>query len=1099
MRHLWRKAALLAALAVSAMQGAHAQGVTTGSIVGKVTGPNGPIIGARVTAVHVPSGTRYEVLTRAEGRFTMPAVRVGGPYTVSGQALGFEKNTQSGLEVTLGTSTDVTLELKNAVVQLSGVQVTATGGALSSRTTGATTTITSQQLTAFPTIGRTLNDFVRLTPQSGRSGSFAGMDNRLNNITLDGSYYNNSFGLGSSPGVRTGVSPIPIDAIEQLQVNVAPFDVRQGNFVGAGVNAVTKSGTNEFKGAFYYTWRHQGLVGDSSAGLFVSRGTFKFSQPGGYVSGPLIKNKLFFFADYESDELTQPGNTWFTNSGSQALVGNQTRVLDSDMQTLRTFLKDKFNYETGPYQGWSLAVPSSRVITKVDWNINDQNKFSFRYSRLRSESDQPISNSNSLGFGNRRDNNQSMSFQNSGYAILENSDSYIGELNSQLGNGRFSNQIIGGFTSNNEDRKYKLDKLFPLVDILNNGTNYISFGFEPFTPNNQLRYKTWQLQDNFTAYLGQHELTAGITLQKYNSKNVFFSGPQGVYVYNSLADFYADANGYLTNPNRTTAPVTLRTYQVRYNNIPGNTEPVQPLEVYTYGGYLQDEWRPTRTLKVNLGARFDLPVFKNTAYNNALANQLTFRDQDGNPVKYNTGKMPNANVLISPRVGFNWDITGDRTTILRGGTGIFSGTPPYVWVSNQVGNTGVLTGFDQLSNTTARPFTPNVDAYKPTNVTGAPAASYELNVTSPDYTFAQQWRSTLGVDRKLPWNIIATAEAIYGREINGPYYINANLPAAQTKYTGADQRMRWTSNRLNSNVTANYVISNATNGYNFNYALSLTKTFTSGFVAKTAYSYGIAKNSFDPGSTAATNWTANGTPSDPNNPGLGYSDYTPGKRFFLALSYRHEYFKMGATTVGLFMQGATGGVTSYLFSTDANGDGATANDLIYVPKNASEMNFVQYCVNASGSVLTNCATATKTFTAADQAAAWEAYINQDPYLKTRRGQYAQRNGLFLPVNFRTDLGITQELFRNVAGQKNTISMRLDILNVDNMINKKWGSGWRATSNTPLIPLGADANGALSYRLRNLGQDLLAKTFQHTAGVNTGDTWRMQLGLRYTFN
>lgn len=1099
MRHLWRKAALLAALTVSAMQGAQAQGVTTGSIVGKVVGQNGPVLGARVTAIHEPSGTRYEVLSRAEGRFTMPAVRVGGPYTVTAVALGFEKNTQSGLEVTLGTSTDITFELKQAVVTLSGVSVTATGGALSSRATGATTTITSQQIQAFPTIGRTLNDFVRLTPQSGRSGSFAGMDNRLNNITLDGSYYNNSFGLGSSPGVRTGVSPIPIDAIEQLQVNVAPFDVRQGNFTGAGVNAVTKSGTNEFKGAIYYTWRHQGLLGDSSAGLLVNRGVFKFNQPGGFVSGPLIKNKLFFFVDYESDELTQPGNTWFTNSGTQELKGNQTRVLDSDMQALRTFLKDKFNYETGPYQGWSLAVPSSRVIGKVDWNVNDQNKFSFRYSRLRSQSDQPISNSNALGFGNRRDNQNSMSFQNSGYAILENSDSYIGELNSQLGNGRFSNQIIGGYTTNNEDRKYKSDDLFPLVDIKNNNTNYISFGFEPFTPNNQLQYKTLQLQDNFTAYLGKHELTAGVTIQKYKSNNVFFPGAQGAYVYNSLADFYADANGYLSNPNRTTAPVTLATYQVRYNNIPGNTEPVQPLEVMTYGGYLQDEWRPTKTLKVNLGARFDVPVFKNTAYDNALADQLTFRDQNGNAVKYNTGKMPNANLLISPRVGFNWDVSGDRTTILRGGTGVFSGTPPYVWVSNQVGSTGVLTGFDQLSNTTARPFTPNVNAYKPTNVTGAPAASYELNVTAPDYTFAQQWRTTLGVDRKLPWGVIATLEGIYGRELNGPYYINANLPAAQTKYTGADQRMRWTANRINSNVTANYVISNATNGRNYNLAASLTKNFANGLVAKSAYSYGIAKNSFDPGSTAGTNWTANPSPNDPNNPGLGYSDYTPGKRFFLALSYRHEYFKMGATTVGLFMQGATGGVASYVFSTDANGDGATANDLIYVPKSTSEMNFAQYCVNASGTVLTNCATATKTFTAAEQAAAWDAYIAQDPYLKNRRGQYAQRNGLFLPVNFRTDLGVTQELFRNVAGQKNTVSLRLDILNVDNMINKKWGSGWRVTSNTPLIPLGADANGALSYRLRNLGTDLLNQTFQHTAGVNTGDTWRMQLGLRYTFN
>jgi hypothetical protein len=1099
MRHIWRTTALVAALAGSALRSAGAQGVTSGSIVGKVTGQNGSVTGARITAVHEPSGTRYEAITRAEGRFTIPAVRVGGPYTVSAIALGFEKNTQQGLEVTLGTSTDIVFEMKQAVVTLSGVQVTATGGALSSRATGATTTITSQQIAAFPTIGRTLTDFVRLTPQSGRNGSFAGQDNRLNNITLDGSYFNNSFGLGSAPGVRTGVSPIPIDAIEQLQVNIAPFDVRQGNFTGAGVNAVTKSGTNQFKGAVYYTTRNQGLVGDSTAGLFLNKGTFKFSQPGGFISGPIIKNKLFFFLDYETDELTQPGNTWFPNTGSQALVGNQTRVLSADLDGLSTFLSQKFNYNTGPYVGWDLTVPSSRYIGKLDWNINDRNKFSFRYSRLESSSDVPISNSNALGFGNRRDNQNSMSFQNAGYAILENSDSWIGELNSQFGNGRFSNQVIAGFTTNNEDRKYKSDKLFPLVDILNNGTNYISFGFEPFTPANQLRYKTWQFQDNVTGYFGKHELTAGVTFQKYNSRNVFFPGSQGVYTYNSLADFYADANGYLANPNRTTAPVTLRRFEVRYNNIPGNTEPVQPLQVLTYGAYLQDEWRPTRSLKVTLGARFDLPVFENTAYNNAQANALSFRDQDGQTVQYNTGKMPNANVLISPRVGFNWDVMGDRSTVLRGGTGVFSGTPPYVWVSNQVGNTGVLTGFEQTNTTTARPFNPNPDAYKPTTVTGAPAASYELNVTSPDYKFAQQWRTNLAVDQKLPWGIIGTLEGIYGREMNGPYYINANLPAAQSKFTGADQRPRWTANRINSNVTANYVISNATTGYNYNLAASLTKNFANGLVAKTAYSYGIARNSYDPGSTAATNWTANGTPGDPNNPGLGFSDYTPGKRLFLALSYRKEYFKAGATTIGLFTQGATLGVASYTFSADANGDGATANDLVYVPRSTSEMNFQTFCISATGGVLTNCATATRTYTAADQAAAWDAYINQDPYLKTRRGQYAQRNGLRLPVNFRTDLGITQELFQNLGGQKNTLSLRLDILNLDNLINKKWGSAYRVLSNQPLIPLGADANGALAYRLRNIGQDLVSTTFQHTAGLNTGDTWRMQLGVRYTFN
>ncbi len=1089
--------ALLLTFAATATTALFAQGLTTGSMTGTVRGTNGPMAGARVVAVHQPSGTTYQALSRADGRFLIPAMRVGGPYTVTAIAIGFERNIQSGLEVTLGSSTDVTLDLRSAVVTLSGVQVTATGGALSSRITGASTTITKEALAAFPTIGRTITDFTRLTPQSSGS-SFAGQDSRLNNFTLDGSAFNNSFGLGSQPGGRTGVSPIPIDAIEQLQVNIAPFDVRQGSFTGAAVNAVTKSGTNEFKGSLYYTTRNQGYVGDSTAGLFFNKGTFKFSQPGGYISGPIIKNKLFFFLDYDTDQLTQPATSFTANTGGQTIIGNTTRVLASDLDALSSYLQSKFNYATGPYQAFNFEVPSTRYIAKLDYNISDRNKFSFRYSQLNSKSDQPISNSGSLGntAGGRTNNQNSMSFQNSGYAILENIRSYIGELNSQIGS-NMSNQIIAGFTKNDESREAKAG-LFPLVDILNNGSNYVSFGSEPFTPNNVLRYKTLQFQDNFSVYTDKHDVTFGVTVQKYNSDNGFSPGLQSAYVYNSLTDFYADANGYLANPNRTVAPVTLNRFQVRYANIPNLVLPIQPLEVMTYGAYLQDDWRVTRKLKVTAGLRFDLPVFSNTAFNNPQANALSFRDQTGATVSYNSGQLPNANILISPRVGFNWDVQGDRTTILRGGTGVFSGVPPYVWISNQLGNTGVLTGFDQFTNTTTRPFNPNPDTYKPTTVTGAPAASYDLDVSDPNYKFTQVWRTDVAVDKRLPWGFIGTLEGLYNTEVNGAYYINANLPAAPTKFTGADQRLRWPTgtNQINKNIAAAYVLSNVNTGHSYNISGSLTKSFTNGFFAKSAYSYGVSKNSFDPGSTAASNWGANGQSNDPNNPGVSFSSFSPGHRVFVALSYKKEYAKFGSTTVSIFTEGRTQNNTSYLFSADANGDGQS-NDLVYVPRNAAEMNFQQYCVSTSGAVVTNCATAARTFTVADQQTAWEGYITQDKYLSAHRGEYAVRNAVFLPILFRSDLGVTQEIFTRVGGKKNSLSVRFDILNLDNLLNKKWGSGQRLVSNTPLLPQGADANGALLYRLRNVGTNLLSSSYQHTAGIS--DVWRMQLGVRYNFN
>ena len=970
--------------------------VTTGSMSGRVDGPAGPIANARVTAVHQPSGTAYQAMSRADGRFTIPGMRVGGPYTVTAIFIGFQRSAQEGVEVTLGATTDIPFQLKEAAVTLSGVQVTATGGALSSTITGASTTIPKEAFTAFPTIGRTITDFTRLTPQASGS-SFAGQDNRLNNVTLDGSAFNNSFGLGSQPGARTGVSPIPIDAIEQLQVNVAPFDVRQGSFTGAGINAVTKSGTNEFKGSLYYSTRNQGLQGDSTAGLFFNKGKYKFTQPGGFISGPIIRNRLFFFFDYDTDKFSSPATSFSANTGTQPIAGNVTRVLASDLDQLSTFLQTKFNYATGPYQGYNFEVPSSRYIGKLDYNLNSRNKVSFRYSQLNSQSDQPISNSTALGFGNRANNSNSMSFQNSGYAILENSKSYIGEINSQVGS-NMSNQIIAGVTDNDESRISK-GSFFPLVDILNGSTNYVSFGFEPFTPSNILKYRTWQFQDNFSVYTSKHNLTFGVTAQKYNSTNGFSPGLQSAYIYNSLADFYADANDFLANPSRTTSPVTLNRFQVRYANIPGQTIPIQPLEVYTYGGYAQDEWSIADNLKLSLGIRFDLPTFSNTAFDNPQADALTFRDQNGNNVQYNSGKLPDANILISPRLGFNWDATGDRRTIIRGGTGVFSGVPPYVWISNQLGNTGVLTGFDQISNTKTRPFNPNPDKYKPASVTGAPAASYELDVTAPDYTFSQVWRTDLAIDRRLPFGFVGTLEGLYSKEMNGPYYINANLPAAQSSFTGADKRLRWTNNRLNSNVTSAFVLSNANTGYSYNLSGSLARQFAGGFFAKASYAFGDSRNSVDPGSTASANFGANAISNDPNNPGVGVSSFASHHRMFLALSYRHEYFKFGATSISLFTQGATINNASYTFSADANGDGQT-NDLIYVPNNASETNFQQYCVTTAGGTATcGSATAAKTFTVADQQTAWESYISQDKYLSGRRGQYAQRGAVFLPILF----------------------------------------------------------------------------------------------------
>ena len=1093
-QRLFALCSLLAMLLTAGASAAHAQGVTTASVTGTITGPGGaPLAGARVMAVHQPSGTAYQGLARSDGRYTILGMRVGGPYNVYARIIGFAPEIRSGVFLNLGVATEVSFVMRQAAVTIEAVSVTAQAGALSSTKTGAATAVNRDVLETLPTISRTIGDFTRLTPQASGS-SFAGQDTRMNNITIDGSYFNNSFGLAGQPGGRTGVAPIPLDAIEQIQVNIAPYDVRQGNFVGAGVNAVTKSGTNDFSGSLYYLTRNQNFAGTRAGGVPFNPGTFKFGQIGARLGGPIVRNKLFFFVNFEDDGLTEPGTTFLANKGNELVAGNTTRVLESDLTTLSTFLSSKFNYETGPFTGYSNETPSRRLISRVDFNANDRNKLSLRYISLDSKTDVLESNSSSLGFGNRRTNLSSINYLNSNYSILENIRSLVGEWNSQVGS-NMANNLIVGYTTNDESREPR-GAFFPLVDILQNGSTYTSFGYEPFTPNNELRYNTAQIQNNFTVFTTKHDLTFGATAQRYRSENVFFPGSQSVYVYNSLADFYTDANDYLANPTRTTSPVGLNRFQVRFNNIPGQVKPVQPLEVLYAGAYAQDEWRATDNLKVTLGLRFDVPKFENTALANTEVDGFTFKDETGAAVKYSTSRMPGANILFSPRLGINWDVKGDRTTLVRGGTGVFTGSPAYVWISNQVGANGVLTGFSDLRSTPtvplrSRPFNPNPDAYKPTTVTGAPASSYELAFTDPDYRFPQIWRSNAAVDQRLPYGIVGTAELLYSKDVNGTYYINANLLDAPTRFTGADTRPRWTgNNRINSKITSAIVLKNQSVGRSYNIAGSLEKAFNNGFFAKAAYSFGAARNTVDPGSIAFGTWASNEQASDPNNPGLGYSSNSPGHRAFLALSYRQQYFDFGATSISLFAEKRTIGNTSYTFSGDMNGDGGFGNDLIYIPRDPSEMNFEQYTFRQTG-------LPDRTFTVAEQVAAWEAYINQDEYLSAHRGQYAERGALFLPMLFRADMSVTQEIFRDVAGKRNGLQLRLDVLNVGNLLNNKWGTGRRLVSNQPLVARGASANGAALYQLRNINQNLISSTYEKTAGI--ADVYRLQLGLRYTFN
>ena len=1090
---------------------ASAQSATSAELAGVVKDSQGGVTpGASVLAVHEPSGTTYETTAQSDGRFVIPGMRVGGPYKVTVSLPGFGDAVQTQIMLSLGVTQDIEFTLKPAGVSEAVTVVGQSDPVFSSTRTGAATAVSRDDLANMPTVSGRLTDITRLTPQYGGSGTFAGQDNRASNLTIDGSYFNNSFGLGvttGGPGDRTGVAPISLEALEQVEVSVAPYDVRQGNFVGASVNSVTRSGTNKFVGSVYTRYRNQSYVGTKAGANTFNPGTFKTTDTGEVLGGPLWRNKLFFFENYDSQNDNRPLNTFTSNPGGAPVVGNTTRVLGSDMSALSSFLKQNFNYDTGAYENIPKLTPAKPWLVKVNYNVSNAHKLTLRYNQVNSSTDVNQSGSSSLGTSRQTLTTNFLTFANSNYSILENIKSGVGELNSVFGS--FTNSLIVGNTYHNEDRKQI--NLFPFVVIGDGaGGAYTAFGSEPFTPFNLLRYKEFQVQDSVNKVMKNQSWTFGGAYEKFHSDNSFYFGLQSAYSYNTLADFYADANGYLANPNRTVSPVPLNIFQVKYLLQPGQTSPpFQTLDVTYASAYLQDQWRPRANLTITAGLRADVPKFGNTAFDNPIANQLTFRDQDGSSVKYNTGALPETTAYWSPRVGFNWDLAADGATQVRGGTGVFTGKPPYVWISNQIGNTGVLYGFLDSRNTTAFPFNPNPDKYKPA-ATGGVAASYELDVTDKGFRFPQTWRTNIGVDRRLPWGMTGTLDYIYNRDLNTPVYINANLPAAQSAYTGTDTRPRWVANaafptcvsagqagpcvtRLNNavgnQVTAAYVIKNASQNYSWNLSGALSKSLSHGFSFRGGFNYGVSKSLVEPSSTAGSSWgSANPIVTDPNNPALAYSTNSPGKRVFLSANYSAHYFGFGATTVSLFYDGHTNGNTSYVFSGDANGDTVSGNDLIYIPRNTSEMNFKTLTVAGTP------------FTPAQQAAAFEQYIQSDSYLSAHRGEYAQRGAVFLPIVHRTDLSLTQELFHNLGGAKHTGAIRLDIINFGNLLNHSWGVGQRIVNNQVLASPSVDANGALTYTLNSSlvsSGNLITNPLQTSAGLS--DVYTLMLNFTYKFN
>jgi hypothetical protein len=1071
--------------------------ITTSTLSGVVKNEKGEVlIGATVHAVHQPTGSEYTSSSNKSGFYTIPAVRVGGPYVIHVSYVGYKKKEMTDINTALGLTTNVNFVLIDDSKSLKEVIVVGTkNNVFSKDKTGASQQFGRRELQTIPITGaRTIDGITKYNP-FGSGSSFGAQDSRLNDFTIDGSQFNNGFGLGSSAqaGGRTGSSAISLDAIDQLQVNIAPFDIRQSGFVGAGINAVTRSGTNKIEGSYYRTERDNSsrYVGDKAYGVPVTASKFDEKVQGFRLGAPIIKNKLFIFGNYEELTKTEPGTTW-TSAGSPLGGAQPTRVQYNDLKGLSDFMKEKFNYTTGPWEGYSNTNSSKKFLVRVDWNINDKNKLTARYVHHNSDAEINISNSQSAGAGNRTTQFNSMSFKNSGYIIMDNTRSAVLELNSKLSNTLHNNLIIG-YDKQIEDRAYMSD-VFPTIDIADGTSarvNYISTGFDPFTPGNKLDYNTFHITNNLTKYANKHTLTAGVNFEKYQSNNLFFPASNGVYIFNSLNDFYTAANQSLANGGKPSTLAPFR-FQYRYSALPGAVDPMQTLKSTRLDVYGQDEYQVNDKLKLTAGLRVAVIDFENTALENSLVTAMTF----ANGEKFNTGVLPKTQTLLEPRLGFNYNVKGESKTQFRGGTGVFTGRPPYVFVSNQVGNNGVLTGFIDVSGAAAAGygFTANPEKHFIPSTPTLPS-TFDLAFTDPNYKFPQVWKTNIAVDQKLPLGLIGSVEYLYNKNINAVHYYNANLKAPVGNFSGVDTRALYARTdagvRVNNNVSMGAVLTDNDETYYNALSVKLEKPYTKGFFGSVAYTKSNAKDFMSAGSIASGSWQSVRSVNGNNNPLLSNSDFLVPDRAVGLLGYRIEYGKKGygaATSVTLGYVGQRSGGFSYIVAGDLNGDRVNNNELIFVPNNGSDIKFAPLTVG------------TRVYTEAEQQAAFDAYIGQDDYLSTRRGQYAERNSSFLPWLHRFDLSVTQDFFVNVKGQRNTIQLRFDILNFGNMVNDKWGVSQRATNPT-ILTYNSVVNNEPVYRLATQKfadgtTGLLRDTYSRNSSVF--DVWTAQFGIRYIF-
>ncbi len=1107
-----KKLILLVVLVLSSTLSIMAQ-ITTSSVSGKVSANGEEVIGATVKATHKPSGTVYRAVTNAEGRYAIQGMRPGGPYELEISYVGYNTKAVKNVSLALGQNTVLNETLSESAEMLQEIVVSADrNNNMRTDRAGATTSLNADQMELVPTVSRSMNDLLKLTPQGANVGSgFAvgGGNYRQSYVTVDGAAFNNAFGIGSNlPG---NGSPISLDALDQISVSSSPYDVRLSGFTGGAISAVTKSGTNEFKGTAYMYTTNAHMKGNMVDDYELTRLQSHATTWGASIGGPIIKDKLFFFVngEYQANVSAGPSGTARTSASEEwsPSTGTVHRPLVSDMDNMLNFLSENYNYNPGRYQGYSLDTPSYKVLARIDWNINENNKVNFRFSKSHdkdsntpSSSTTPFSHSviypgnSELGISSGKSQagrtaNAGMYFESARYFQEKNFTSFAAEWNAKWGG--VSNVLRATYSYQDEPRTY-LGGTFPTVDILKDGAYYMGFGPDPFTQGNLRQVKTFVATDEASWSWGIQNFTAGLQYESNKAVNGFGAASAGYYVYDSPEAFMA---GGAPSAYGVTFPMD------------GSDQFNATMKYNQFSAYIQDQINFSDRFRMTAGLRFEQPIYPalENNYNKAFA-AMQWKDGVSQLSKtYSTDQLPDAPLTVSPRVGFNWDILGNQKVVLRGGTGYFIGRLPFVWLVSAVGNAGCGQYTYYYNKTSDKGASYLMDKFYVNRADQVAALQKQGLAVTRDEAAAPTaptiidknlkmnatWKTSLAVDVKLPYDVDFSLEGIYSRDFNPATVINVDRYWDGESYTAdlansGDKRKYYSRN---SSINP-YLITNAGNkAYYYSITASLAKKFDFGLNLSGSYTYSKAK-SYGDGVGDQVNsayynnrYSINGM----NDTELGYGTYVAPHRLLISASYKKDYGKNFGSEVGLVYEGMNMGYaggyscTRYTYTMTSNiVNDYGANNLIYIP--ASREALDSWTFEASGD-----------YTAEQQKNDFWNYIEQDSYLSSHKGQYAERGGAIMPWHHQLDFKFNQNFYLKVGGQKNTLQLGVDIKNVANLLNHSWGL-YKSVNNMSLLSYNSKTN---AYQFQKNGKDILNTTYTNLTSFNS--TYSIQFSIRYIFN